>query len=204
MNKESMDRRGFLKGAGVAAAMGTAGAMAAVAHAEEAPSDALQVLLAKDQIREKLVQYCRSMDRIDRELGYNVFTEDSHLIYGNYFDGTGREFIDWVCDFHATVVWTSHNVMNETIRVDGDTAGSETYIIGCIRLLDAEGNMMEQAIHGRYLDKWVCIDGEWFVKERLFALDFNDTHAITEHTEHDYGRRDTTDPSYEVLASAGK
>ena len=42
----------------------------------------LEQLVAKEAIRDQIYTYCRSLDRIDNELGYSVFAEDSEVDYG--------------------------------------------------------------------------------------------------------------------------
>ena len=55
----------------------------------------IETLLAKEAIRDQIYTYCRALDRIDNELGYSVFAEDSKVNYGPTFPkGTGRQFID--------------------------------------------------------------------------------------------------------------
>ena len=89
---------------------------------------AIVQLFAKQEITERLNDYCRAMDRIDDELGYSVFHPDATADYGAIFSGTGHGFIDWVHQAHAAMMATNHKISNISIRVDGDSAASETYV----------------------------------------------------------------------------
>lgn len=42
-------------------------------------SEEMRTLLAKEAIRDQIYTYCRALDRIDNELGYSVFAEDSKV-----------------------------------------------------------------------------------------------------------------------------
>ncbi|MEG1633860.1 MAG: nuclear transport factor 2 family protein [Oscillospiraceae bacterium] len=167
-------------------------------------NEQLKDLIAKDAIRTKLVAYTRAMDRSDAALGNSVFTEDSTLDYGTegMFKGSGAEFIEWVNAVHAaSFVGTAHQISNEYIKVTGDTATSETYLNVSLRsAANADGVTMEMNNRARYLDQWVCKDGEWFIKNRVFVIDFAEDRIIDvprppEATAH----RDQTDISYQIL-----
>ena len=72
----------------------------------------LEQLVAKEAIRDQIYTYCRSLDRIDNELGYSVFAEDSEVDYGPTYKGTGRGFIDMMLDQHRQMISTSHMMTN--------------------------------------------------------------------------------------------
>ena len=90
----------------------------------------LEQLVAKEAIRDQIYTYCRSLDRIDNELGYSVFAEDSEVDYGPTYKGTGRGFIDMMLDQHRQMISTSHMMTNIIIKFNeaGDKAVSETYM----------------------------------------------------------------------------
>ena len=86
---------------------------------------ALEVLLAKEAIRDQIYTYCRALDRIDNELGYSVFAEDSKVNYGPTFPSeTGRQFIDNMLKQHLHMISTHHIMTNILIKVDGNKAAS--------------------------------------------------------------------------------
>ena len=58
---------------------------------------ALEVLLAKEAIRDQIYTYCRALDRIDNELGYSVFAEDSKVNYGPTFHPEPGASLSTIC-----------------------------------------------------------------------------------------------------------
>src|ERR1700754_4718883 len=94
----------------------------------------LQSVSDRQQITDQIYRYCRAMDRIDHELGYSIWHEDGTADYGHNFQGTGRAFIDHVCQQHAGLQQHSHQVSNIIIELDGDSAGSEAYVTATLRM----------------------------------------------------------------------
>lgn len=165
--------------------------------------DALQQLLAKQAIQEKLFAYCRSMDRIDRPLGYRVFTEDCAVDYGVHYQGTGWGFVDWSARTHArNYQATSHQITNCLIRLgaDGRTAVSETYL-HTLQLTKAgpDGTCQEVHVAGRYLDHWLCQDGDWRICSRRMVQDIAELRPCAVSMVRFGGRRDHDDPSYALF-----
>ena len=89
-------------------------------------------LADKWAIQEQIYNYCRSVDRLDVPLGHAVFHEGSYADFPT-FKGTGQGWIDDVCKAHLDFLHHSHQVTNVIIHVDGDTAGSEAYVIANLR-----------------------------------------------------------------------
>jgi hypothetical protein len=147
-------------------------------------------------ITDVIHRYCRSMDRIDAELGYSVWHEDGVADYGPLFQGSGREFIDWVCDYHRGIESHLHQVGNITIDLAGDHAGSETYITVAL-LHRQDGAQMLTTGRGRYLDRWSRRAGRWAIDRRHYVLDFAITESVT--AQMGWGARDKTDPSYQII-----
>ena len=158
--------------------------------------DPVQVLLDKQAITEALYRYARSMDRLDRELGYSVFWPEAAADYHEQmFVGTGHGFVDMVMEAHPSYHAHSHQFSNISIWIDGDTARSETYGDVTLRRIDADGQCWDSRNLGRYVDRWERRDGEWRIIDRRYLHDFDATVA------HDgdfvtTGRRDRLDASY--------
>ncbi len=167
---------------------------------------ALQELLDRQAITDALYRYCRSVDRIDPELGYSVFHEDAQVDYGrDIFQGTGRGFIDWCCNSHKNCAVTTHSISNIQIELDGDRAGSETCIIMADRLV-FDGVLKFTIGWYRYCDNWERRDGTWAIAKRVTVCDFceiqdaNPMGALEyDPTTSNRGTRDRSDPSYAVL-----
>lgn len=162
---------------------------------------ALAELLAKQAITERLNDYCRSMDRMDDPLGYTVFHPDAPADYGDIFKGTGHQFIDWVHQSHAAMVATNHKISNISIKVEGDSAASETYVT-MHGLTKGEGDALVQISSiGRYLDRWEKRDGQWRISSRRYVNTMDEARPVGPLMYPTEGARDRSDPSYELLGT---
>lgn len=152
-------------------------------------------------IAEQLANYARAMDRIDRDLGYAVWHARGTAHYGAMFEGTGRDFVDWVCETHSRMVAHVHRVTNILIMLDGDTAASEAYVHATLRF-EQDGTLRQGNVFGRYLDRWSRRDGRWAIDHREYVQDIDEiVEAAPPLVGAFGGRRDRDDPSYAVLAA---
>lgn len=165
-------------------------------------SNDLTAIAHRLAIMDAMYRYCRSMDRMDHELGYGVWHEDGTADYGPLFRGSGRDFVDWACEHHRPMIAHAHRVSNILIDLRGDTAGSESYVTVSLRL-NAGGQLEEVTVHGRYLDRWSRRAGRWAIDHRVYVHDFDARHAISAIALEGWGRRDREDPSYAVLGPIG-
>lgn len=164
-----------------------------------AESCSLQAVADREAITDQIYRYCRAMDRIDRELGYSIWHEDGTADYGkDVFQGTGRGFIDHVCAQHRRLLTHSHQVTNIIIELDGDRAGSESYVSATLRL-ERDGQLLQMVVLSRYIDTWSRRDGRWAIDHRLTIIDMDEIREITPMKDHARGSRDRNDPSYSVL-----
>jgi len=161
----------------------------------------LDRLEAEHEIHRVLLRYCRSMDRIDAPLGYTVWHDDGLADYGPLFKGTGRGFIDWVCDYHRTLDGQSHQIANTLIEVKGDRAASETYVTVALLFRKDDLRLLTTG-RGRYLDDWSFRGGRWAIDRRFYVHDFAITQTVPEPMM-GWGSRDPADPSYATLGAAG-
>jgi hypothetical protein len=123
--------------------------------------------VARRAITDKLHDYCEAMDQIDADLGYEIWHQDGIACYEGIFEGTGREFVDWVLETHRKMVATFHQVTNIDIELDGDRATSSTYAFVCNRI-----GSTDYVMRGRYLDKWSNRNDSWRIDERHFVPAF--------------------------------
>lgn len=156
----------------------------------------------RQAIANQLYNYARAMDRIDRPLGYAVWHEGGTAHYGPLFSGSGREFVDWVCTQHSAMVAHAHRISNMLIRLDGDSARSETYVHATLRF-EQEAKLKQASVFGRYLDRWSKRDGRWAIDARIYVQDFDDIRDVGAQIVVPWGRRDREDPSYAVLGEDG-
>ena len=160
----------------------------------------LEVLLAKDAIREQIYHYSRGLDRMDREMSLNVWHKDGTAEYllgpDNKFKGTGAEFVEWVFKAHLNVTAHSHQMTNIIISVDGDKATSETY--GLNSLYNAKTGSTAFT-RSRYQDRWSKRNGRWAIDHRQELVDFRTTSVETGAKSVVMGKRDRTDASYAIV-----
>lgn len=153
-------------------------------------------------ITDKIYRYCRSVDRLDIAVGYSVFHEDSHADFGDSYVGTGRGWIDHVCERHKDFLHHSHQVTNIIIEIDGDRAGSESYVFATLRRQDGDSIILHE-VWARYIDTWSKRDGDWGIDDRLCIVDYLSIREVETLPGDPRSRRDETDPSYSVLKGQG-
>jgi ketosteroid isomerase-like protein len=159
----------------------------------------LQQLADRQAITDVIYRYCRAMDRIDHALGYSVFHDDATVDYGaEVFQGSGRGFIEHVCEQHRRTLVHLHQVTNILIELDGDSAASEAYVFSDLRV-GSEAQPKQVTTWGRYIDQWSRRDGRWAIDRRIAIRDFSEMRDVNPMLLPQRGQRDRTDPSYAVL-----
>jgi hypothetical protein len=151
-------------------------------------------------ITDKIYRYCRSVDRLDIPVGHSVFHEDSYADFGGY-RGPGRGWIDYICEEHKKFLYHSHQVTNVIIELDGDTAGSESYVYASLQRRDGD-QVFQHEFWARYVDKWSKRDGDWAIDRRDCIVDYGAIREVTPLPGNPRSQRDASDPSYTVLAGA--
>jgi ketosteroid isomerase-like protein len=160
--------------------------------------DVLTEVADRQAITDQIYRYCRAMDRIDHELGYSIWHDDGTADYEDHFKGSGRDFIDQVCANHSHLLQHSHQMSNIVIELDGDRAGSESYVTATLRL-ERDGRMMQMTVLSRYVDRWSKRDGRWALDHRRAIMEMDEIREVTPMKAHSGWTRDRSDPSYEVL-----
>ena len=151
-------------------------------------------------ITDKIYRYCRSVDRLDVAVGRSVFHPDSTADFGASYVGTGRGWIDYICEEHKKFLHHSHQVTNVIIDIDGDRAGSEAYVTATLRSREGD-RLIQRQFWARYVDAWSRRDGEWGIDARECVIDFDAVSEVAAIGEHHRTRRDFGDPSYTVLGA---
>jgi hypothetical protein len=156
----------------------------------------------KQAIRDLIYTYCRSVDRLDVPLGHSIWHEDGYADYGeDYYQGPGKGLIDLICENHLQMTSHSHQVTNILVELDGDRAGSESYMIGTMRVT-RDGKPMQIGIWARYLDKWERRDGRWGIVHRMMVYEHEEIREVTPMGLTIRSSRDRSDPSYAFLKGA--
>lgn len=163
-------------------------------------SDLLTQVADRQAITDQIYRYCRAMDRIDHELGYSIWHEDGTADYEHNFQGTGRGFVDHVCSQHSHLLQHSHQMSNIVIELDGDRAGSESYVTATLRM-EREGRLMQMTVLSRYIDRWSKRGGRWALDHRRAVMEMDEIREVTPMKRHTGWTRDRNDPSYEVLGT---
>ncbi|MFT4047656.1 MAG: nuclear transport factor 2 family protein [Solimonas sp.] len=161
--------------------------------------NSLRAVVDRQQITDLIYRYCRSVDRLDIALGHSVWHEGGYADYGaSVYQGDGRGAIDHICAQHRHTLCHSHQISNIIIELDGDRAGSESYVTATLRVRRGE-QLMQMSVWSRYVDQWSRRDGRWGLDRRVAIRDLDEVRAVTAMYEHAVGRRDRDDPSYAVL-----
>jgi hypothetical protein len=149
-------------------------------------------------IMDKIYRYCRSVDRLDRAVGHSVFHEDSTADFGETYVGSGRGWIDFICERHKDFLHHSHQVTNVIIELDGDEAGSESYVFATLRRQDAD-KVIQHEFWARYIDQWSRRGGEWAIESRYCIVDYGSMGEVAAMGGDPRSRRDRSDLSYTAL-----
>lgn len=152
-------------------------------------------------ITDKIYRYCRSVDRLDVPVGHSVFHEDSHADFGASYVGSGRGWIDFICEEHRKFLHHSHQVTNVIIEIDGNRAGSESYVYASLQRRNGD-KVIQHEFWARYIDKWSKRDGDWAIDRRDCVVDYGAVREVTPLPGNARSARDSSDPSYTVLAGA--
>ena len=150
------------------------------------------------EIADKIYRYCRSVDRLDIPVGHSVFHEDSVADFGASYVGTGRGWIDFICEEHKKFLYHSHQVTNVIIELDGEQAGSESYVYASLQRQDGD-KVVQHEFWARYVDKWSKRGGDWAIDRRDCIVDYGVLREVTPLGGDPRSRRDREDPSYGVL-----
>lgn len=158
---------------------------------------AMEVVIAKDQIKDQIYNYCRGLDRMDRPLALSVWHPDA-VVESGPNKMTGPEWIDSAWRVHEKIFAHTHQMTNVLIKVNGEKATSETYFITSLRGEPTPESASTRLIRGRYLDRWSKRGGRWAMDYRRILVDFTTVEDSTGKNPPSAGRRDRNDPSYGV------
>jgi len=129
-------------------------------------------LADKEAIKDLVHLYCRGIDRCDKSTLGEVFFPDALMEYG-IFNGVAKDFIDWVVPFIRQQESSFHSVGTVNIRLNGDTAHGEVYVIAVMYAHGAiDLSKGGYTCGGRYIDRYERRDGLWKIAKRRFVLDW--------------------------------
>lgn len=152
------------------------------------PNDAIDKLLAKQDIYELSCKYNRALDRLDGDLMRSVFFEDAWCEYG-IINCPAAEFAAFSMMALGGHVANHHMLGNVLIEVEGDEAFGEVYFHAYHKYAKPSGDGFEDlVVAGRYIDRYERRDGVWKIAYRSERNDWSRTTP-------------TNDPYFDLMAN---
>jgi hypothetical protein len=131
----------------------------------------LDEVIDRQDIQDCLTRFSRGMDRFDREVFLSAFHPDATMAAGA-FVGSPADCYAWASVLHEQgQVATHHNLLNNTVDIDGDVAHSETYYLFVGRNRDASNWIAG----GRYIDRLERRSGAWKIALRTNVIEWSGT-----------------------------
>lgn len=139
----------------------------------------LDELLDKQAIYELICAYCTAADRHDHDKMRALYHEDAIDDHGHFAKGPAMDFIDKLPEIQAAMEILHHNVTTVNLKLDGDHAEGEVYIIAFHKVKDSgsesgtdSGKGFDVLIGGRYFDKYEKRNGVWKFSHRAIVADW--------------------------------
>ena len=133
--------------------------------------ESIRDLADHQAIANTLALHSRGVDRADYALLRSAYADDAAVAYG-FFEGDADTFCRILAGAQAAGAVTLHRTSNMWIRLEGDAARSESYVV--VYTEGAEGEApVQRLIGGRYLDRHVRTATGWRLAHRTYVLDWN-------------------------------
>ncbi len=129
--------------------------------------------IARHGILNALALHSRGVDRGDAALLGSAYHPGATVDYG-FFAGPAETLVAILGEAQKTSPPTTHRTSNSWIKVSGDQAVAESYVIAHVE--DADTQRM---VLGRYLDRFACRDGDWRITHRQYVIEGNTNRANT-------------------------
>jgi hypothetical protein len=163
-------------------------------------ANALQVLVAKDEIRELAQLYSRGVDRKDIGLLRTLYAKDATDHHGRHFSGTADAYIEFLQKSLPHIHVGGHFICNHLISIiDGGNAEGEVYALAYHFIPDGKGGTARDVAGVRYIDRYRKEGDRWLFAKRVVMFDFRDIKAVPAPAEPFPVPSD--DPSYTTLVS---
>jgi ketosteroid isomerase-like protein len=133
----------------------------------------LELLLARDEIREVLARYARAVDRADGPLLKSCYHPDAIEEHGGNYAGNAHEYVDGAIPRIRTMGAMQHLLGSSHIELDGDVAWVETYILTFARFAQPDGRSLDTFTGGRLVDRFERRGGAWKIAHRRTVFDWN-------------------------------
>jgi len=133
----------------------------------------IQEVLDHFAIRKVLERYCHACDRCNRDLLESCYWPGAGDDHGTY-SGPAEGFIDFVMPVLKTAYdGTTHMIAQSTMRIDGDLAAVETYVLATHKLAGVTPSAINR-VGGRYVDRFEKRGGEWRIADRTLLIDWTE------------------------------
>jgi hypothetical protein len=136
----------------------------------------IEILWAREQIRDRLHLYCKGIDRRDWALVRSCFADDHVHSHGG-FTGSADKFVTFASETLSRIPATHHSISNVhiTLADDGMSATTEANFVA-YHLIEAGhykdtpvptgGKATDWIVAGRYCDRLEKRDGVWLIVKR--------------------------------------
>jgi ketosteroid isomerase-like protein len=138
---------------------------------DETTERALHELLDKQAIHELITAYCNAADRHDQTKMRQLYHDDAIDDHGHFAKGPAQTFIDKLPEIQAPMAILHHNVTTVNLKLDGDRAEGEVYLLAFHQVRDGE-RLYDVLIGGRYFDKYEKRAGVWKFAHRAIVADW--------------------------------
>lgn len=130
-----------------------------------------QELSDRVSIIDLLNSYCRALDRMDLDTIPLLFTETCVVSYGPHLESHGSRQL--AVDLQRLWRWrrTSHHLSNLMVKVDGDIATAESYVIAWHEAPDG----LTATLFGQYHDQLLRTPEGWRIDKRRQVMNGCDT-----------------------------
>lgn len=162
--------------------------------------------LARQEIHDLIMTQARGTDRGDEALLRSAWHPGATIDAG-IFEGPADEFCSMIVGATAGMKRMAHSVANEWLKVDGDEAVGESYVIAFTTAPSDDGDV-DEFNGGRYLDRFARKNGEWKFTHRTFVPDWSTRHPSSDASDEGMmaqlktrGTRSSDDPVYEFWKS---
>ena len=181
--------------------------VAAGSPSDERRTVKLEELIARAQIHDVLLRYCRGLDRVDMDLVRGAFHKDAWVQFPESLHvGSVDGFVGFLSNEMPRFVRTMHFLGNSFVEFDGPkTAHVETYLNA-----DHQGSEKHHwkgehvKLWARYLDRFEEREGVWLIARRRLLVDWMYRYPaegwFDDHPDASVGMRDGSDPSLRPVA----
>jgi len=147
---------------------------------------ALDRIVAKAEIYDVLMRYCRGVDRSDPELVKSVYHEDGYDDHGAMFQGPGWEFAKFFAPQDPPRgPGAVHFIGNHYVEFEGpDVAFSEASYLTLSHSPETAESARIFTFVGRYVDRFERRNGEWRVAHRICLHEWNRVEVVPTSEPH--------------------